>query len=50
MTIRKYVIAVIVSLPMAVTLMAAEAPLVSIKTQDDFFNNISKHCGKSYPG
>ncbi|NQZ27196.1 MAG: hypothetical protein HRT55_12895 [Colwellia sp.] len=35
---------------MTTTLMAAEAPLVSIKTQDDFFNNISKLCGKSYEG
>ncbi|WP_157443177.1 hypothetical protein [Colwellia piezophila] len=35
---------------MTTILMAAEAPLVSIKTQDDFFNNISKLCGKSYEG
>ncbi|WDE10274.1 hypothetical protein [Thalassomonas haliotis] len=28
----------------------AEAPLVSIETQDAFFSNISKHCGKAYEG
>lgn len=50
MKITKYVIAVLASLPMAATSLAAEAPLVSIKTQDDFFNSISKHCGKSYEG
>ncbi|AAZ26155.1 hypothetical protein CPS_0329 [Colwellia psychrerythraea 34H] len=50
MTIIKYVIAVIVSLPMAASLLATEAPLVSIQTQDDFFNSIRKHCGKSYEG
>jgi hypothetical protein len=36
MTIRKTLIAVIASLPIATTTIAAEAPLVSIKTQDDF--------------
>jgi len=46
----KYIVAAIASLPITATLMAAEAPLVSIKTQDDFFNSISKHCGKSYEG
>jgi len=59
MTIIKYVIASLVlvvsaSLTMAATTSlaraATEAPLVSIKTQDDFFNNISKYCGKSYAG
>ena len=50
MKIKKYVMAVIASLPLTTTLMAAEAPLVSIQTQDDFFNSISKHCGKSYEG
>ena len=50
MTIKKYVIAVMASLPLCTTLIAAEAPLVSIKTQDDFFSSISKHCGKSYEG
>jgi len=29
---------------------AVEAPLVSIATHDDFFNSISKHCGKSFQG
>jgi len=29
---------------------AVEAPLVSIASHDAFFNNISKHCGKSYEG
>jgi len=43
MTIRKYVLAVTASLAISTTLLATEAPLVSIKTQDDFFNNISKH-------
>ena len=46
----KYVVAAIVSLPLAASLLATEAPLVSIQTQDDFFNNIRKHCGKSYEG
>jgi len=32
------------------SLMAAEAPLVSIKTQDDFFTSISGHCGNAYEG
>ena len=32
------------------TLMAAEAPLVSIPTHDNFFNSIKKHCGKAYEG
>jgi hypothetical protein len=29
---------------------AVDAPLVSIATHDDFFDSISKHCGKSYEG
>jgi len=32
------------------SLMAAEAPLVSIKTHDDFFSGITQHCGKAYEG
>lgn len=28
----------------------AEAPLVSIKTQNDFFNKIKQHCGKAFEG
>ena len=27
-----------------------EAPLVSIQSHDDFFNNISQHCGKAFEG
>lgn len=50
MKITKYLISAIAALPMTVMAVTAEAPLVSIKTQDDFFNNISKHCGKSYEG
>jgi hypothetical protein len=50
MTIKKYVITAIASFPVAATLLAAQAPLVSIKTQDDFFNNLAEHCGKSYSG
>jgi hypothetical protein len=50
MKIVKYFIVVISSLSMAAPLLANEAPLVSIKTHDDFFDNISKHCGKSYQG
>jgi hypothetical protein len=30
--------------------LATGAPLVSIQIQDDFFNNVSEHCGKSYEG
>ncbi|WOH39630.1 hypothetical protein RI844_18555 [Thalassotalea fonticola] len=29
---------------------ASEAPLVSIKSQDAFFNNIKAHCGKAFAG
>lgn len=28
----------------------AEAPLVSIKSHDDYFNNISQYCGKAFEG
>ena len=28
----------------------AQAPLVSIETHDQFFDNIAKHCGKAYEG
>ncbi|TMM45609.1 hypothetical protein [Colwellia ponticola] len=38
------------SLAVAGTVTVAEAPLASIKTHDDFFNNIAKHCGKAYQG
>ncbi len=38
------------SFAIANTLVAAEAPLVSIPTHDSFFNSIKKHCGKAYEG
>ncbi|TPH15768.1 hypothetical protein [Litorilituus lipolyticus] len=38
------------SVIMAFAVNAAEAPLVSIPTHDDFFDNIAKHCGKAYQG
>jgi len=31
-------------------LQAAEAPLVSIDTHDEFFENIRQHCGKAFQG
>ncbi len=40
----------VASFAIAHTLMAAEAPLVSIPTHDNFFNSIKKHCGKAYEG
>ncbi len=50
MTIKTYLLAAIVSLTITNTLIAAEAPLVSIPTHDNFFNSIKKHCGKAYEG
>ncbi len=50
MTIKTYLLAAIVSLTIPHTLIAAEAPLVSIPTHDNFFNSIKKHCGKAYEG
>jgi hypothetical protein len=32
------------------SLSALEAPLVSIKSQDEFFNRVSQLCGKAYEG
>jgi len=39
-----------ISVIMASVVNATEAPLVSIPTHDDFFDNIAKHCGKAYQG
>ncbi|MEW6994920.1 hypothetical protein AADZ84_11700 [Colwelliaceae bacterium MEBiC 14330] len=50
MTIKTYLLAAIVSLTITNTLIAVEAPLVSIPTHDNFFNSIKKHCGKAYEG
>jgi len=35
---------------MTIIVSAAEAPLVSIATHDDFFDNLRQHCGKAYQG
>jgi len=43
-------ILVLVTTTLTHSLMAAEAPLVTIKTHDDFFNSLSKHCGNAYQG
>ena len=40
----------IVTLSVSTLSYALKAPLVSIASHDAFFNNISKHCGKSYQG
>jgi hypothetical protein len=40
----------ILALSVSTLSSAVEAPLVSITSHDDFFNNMSKHCGKSYEG
>lgn len=35
---------------LAVVVTATEAPLVSIASQDAFFDNLRQHCGKAYQG
>lgn len=40
----------ILALSVSTLSSAVEAPLVSITSHDDFFNNMSTHCGKSYEG
>jgi hypothetical protein len=40
----------VLALSISTVTSALEAPLVSIASHDDFFKNISQHCGKSYQG
>ena len=47
---RKIVSAMLISTVLITSANAAQAPLVSIPTHDNFFNSISKHCGKAYEG
>lgn len=48
-TIPLLVSMILLSAP-EISVSASEAPLVSIATQDQFFNAIKQHCGKAYSG
>lgn len=43
-------LATAISLTMASQITLAQAPLVSIPSQDNFFNAIKSHCGKAFKG
>ncbi len=50
MTIKTSIIRLIALNILIKSATAAEAPLVSIPTHDNFFNSIKQHCGKAYEG
>jgi hypothetical protein len=50
MIIKIPIISFMALIIMAKSSTAAEAPLVSIPTHDNFFSSIKQHCGKAYVG